>query len=497
MTSKVPQGRLIALAQEQLAQIRPRTVLIACAAGYALWSWIRSLCRPRFRQVKGWPFLGILPYINGGKDFVTFVEKCASEIGQDGVFEFQLAGERTVVFCNWEAAKPIFDARPYKVTRGAKFERVKKEVDGVFFAEGAMWRRHRQLVAPAFHQKALQNYVPSVKLSVTKFVDYLVEASGQTVNMSELLPRMTSCVLIAALSGSNIESFQSVASLPLVEQIPKTFAALVLRMFAPFPYWKIPLVGKLCPHVKDLERFKELTSDLIDKSLKEAENGKTLLAKLADAHEGDKLTREELVGAVQTLFAAGTDTTALTLAWAFYELSRDIALQEELAKEASTILSEGGDAMAQSQKLVLCTAVWNETLRLHAVGAFLLFTLQVDMEVQGKKLEAGQDVVVAIRYIAQHSEEMLALGDDVCTWNPKRWIDAQGGLKRVPMLDLMFGHGSRYCVGKSLATLEGVMTIAEVSRRIKLDPCTYAVKEVNNFTAAPEPDITVCIHARK
>jgi len=495
------QVRFFAHAQvlEQLGRLQPRTVVVACAAGYALWSWIRSLLRPRFPQVRGWPFLGILPYINGGKDILTFVEKCADEIGQDGVFEYELVGERTVVCCNWETAKPILDARPYKVTRTAMFKRIKKEIQGVFVAEGAMWRRHRQLIAPAFHQRALQNYMPSVKLSVTKFVDYLVESSGQMVNMSQLLPVLSSCVLIAAMSGSHIDSFQSVASLPIVAQVPKVFAAAVLRMFAPVPYWELPFVGRLCPHVEVFERFRQLTVELIDKSLgpTEAENGKTLLAKLAEAHEGDKLTRMELVGAVQTLFAAGIDTTALTLAWAFYELSKNATLQEEVAKEAASVLLEGGDAIAQSEKLSLCTAVWNETLRLHNVAQWLVLTLQVDMEVHGKKLRAGQEVAVLTRYIAQHSDEMKALGDDIYTWNPKRWIDAKGGLKKVPMLDLMFGHGSRFCVGKNLANLEGVMTIAEVCRRIKFDPCTYAVKEVHNFTTAPEPDITVCIHARQ
>mmetsp|Transcript_9813 Transcript_9813/g.17754 ORF Transcript_9813/g.17754 Transcript_9813/m.17754 type:complete len:504 (+) Transcript_9813:81-1592(+) len=481
-----------------------RVLLAACATGYVVWKCIRGALRKRrFPKVKGWPLLGVLPYIKGGKAMVTCAEQWAAEIGsQEGAFEVNIAGKEFVFVCSWDVAKPVFDARPYKVGRTVLFRRLADEVNGVFMAEGSKWRRHRQLVAPAFHSRAMQNYVPAVKTIVAKFVQNLADLAGEPgtpkVNLSQLCPRLTSSILISTLSGEMVEAFTdaSLAHAPLVSQVDKFFTAIMARMYAPVEYWKLPGIGAWFPHCKEITRMNALIADLIERTMAKGLSGTTLLDKLTEAHEGDKLSKDELIGNVGTLFAAGTDTTASTLVWAFYELSMQPELQEELAREARAVLPQGLNTMEQLEQLTLAKAVWWESMRLHTPAPFMAFTLNVEVEVAGRLLPPGTNVSMLNRYMINNSEEMRALGSDLDVWRPKRWLDGAGGLKKVAMADLFFGHGARTCVGKMLAILEGVCTIAEVCRHFRIAKCAYAVHEVQNFTSTAEPDVVLSMEPR-
>ena len=126
---------------------------ITISAGIAgvallLYKTLKAAPVQRFKMAKGVPFLGILLEMEGGKKYLQTFERLADEIGDEGVFEATLLGERQVVVCTCEEVKKVMELRPSKLRRDVHLDNIKDIFNRVFNAEGADWKRHRRLTAP-------------------------------------------------------------------------------------------------------------------------------------------------------------------------------------------------------------------------------------------------------------------------------------------------------------------------------------------------------------
>ena len=453
--------------------------------------WRDASRMPQFKKAKGVPFFGILFQIAGGLQIVRVLEDWASKIGDEGVFEVTLVGQRSLVVCNWEQAKKVLEPRPSKVRRTKDFESFKEMVDGLFLAEGAQWKRHRQLLGPAFHPKMIPNYLPLACSVVDMLGAHLSTSAGGKLNISKLMQRTTSSILVKVLTGNDI--FSSDFLPHLLNQLDSIGEIAIARVVCPVPYWKIPLLRSILPSNKTVERMNQMFAEIIDKAGADPE-GKTLLSKMVEAHDGDKLSHQELLGNVGTLLIAGTDTTSITVSWACYELSHRPDLQASIAAEVERVAPRGVSTAEQVEELKLARAVWNETLRIHSPGPYLILTTLTDLELAGKTVPAGTNIFCLDRYCSRHSDKTKEiLGEDLDAWRPERWFDKSKNLQKFAPLDTLgsFGYGSRSCLGKHLADLEGTLLISEVCRRIKMAPCEHKIYEVTEFTTHPDQDIVL------
>lgn len=78
----------------------------------------------------------------------------------------------------------------------------------------------------------------------------------------------------------------------------------------------------------------------------------------------------------------GHDTTAETMCYALYELSRHSKVQEKLFQELISMIGENGEVTNETLKaMTYLQAVINETLRLHPVGPIIEKQLASDVEI--------------------------------------------------------------------------------------------------------------------
>ena len=454
-------------------------------------SQLKASAVQRFKMAKGLPFFGIGLEIEGGKYIARVMERLADEIGDEGVFEATMFGQRIVFVCSWEEAKKMMEPRPSKVRRIKNFDNIKALVNGLFLAEGRDWKRQRRLTAPAFHPKAVQNYLPAIAKVIRQVGERAAEecsgADGK-INISPLMKLSTSAVLVTSLTG--IDIFSSDYLPVMAKQVDAFFNVLQTRYVMP-PYWKIPILGDMLPSTRDAKQMRKMIEDLIQKTGHDPE-GKTLLSKLKEAQDEDKLTHEELVGSVITLFTGGTDTTANTATWALYLLSKRPDLQDRLAAEASAVAPDGVQTSAQVEQMKLARAVWKETLRLYMPASFLVFTTLTSFELAGRTVPPDTNVFILLRTIFNKCPDIKKiLGDDLHLWNPDRWLNSKGDVHEFPLDGLAFGYGARTCVGKHLADDEGILLISEVCRRIQMEPCVYEAEEISNFANGPDRDIVL------
>merc|ERR1712087_824211 len=137
----------------------------------------------------------------------------------------------------------------------------------------------------------------------------------------------------------------------------------------------------------------------------EDDERESLLGKLIHV-EGDKLIHEELIENMGVLFLAGTDTTSISLAWAFHYLALRPELLQKLANEVRKTAPRGVQAREQLQSMLLLRAVWAEVLRLRGPAPTLELSTTEPTELLGRVLPAGTSVTMATRYMQWHASEM-------------------------------------------------------------------------------------------
>ncbi|CAN1303646.1 Cytochrome P450 93A3 [Linum perenne] len=154
---------------------------------------------------------------------------------------------------------------------------------------------------------------------------------------------------------------------------------------------------------------------------------------------------------VQDIFAAGTDTSAITTEWALAELINHLDILTKLQQEIDSVV--GKSRMVQEldiPNLPYLQAVVKETLRLHPTGPLIVRESTEDCEIQGYNISARTRLFVNVWAIGRdpnHWEEPLE-------FRPERFIDGKGSHVEVRGQHfemLPFGSGKRGCPGTTLA----------------------------------------------
>ncbi|XP_039125664.1 cytochrome P450 93A3-like [Dioscorea cayenensis subsp. rotundata] len=184
---------------------------------------------------------------------------------------------------------------------------------------------------------------------------------------------------------------------------------------------------------------------------------KDILDILLDIHKDEnaemKLSLENIKAYILDIFAAGTDTSALTIEWALSELINNPSVLEKLREEIDTVVGKNRlISEADISSMPYLQAIVKETLRLHPTGPMTVRECTKDCEINGYNIQAKTRLFVNI----------WAIGRDPDYWKeplkfmPERFmeegcngIDVRG--QHFHMLP--FGSGRRVCPGASLALL--------------------------------------------
>ncbi|XP_052160422.1 cytochrome P450 93A3-like [Oryza glaberrima] len=236
-----------------------------------------------------------------------------------------------------------------------------------------------------------------------------------------------------------------------------------------FKYWDVQGLGKRIDAVHrkfDAMMERILTAREAKRKLRRQaaadgeDDEKDLLDMLFDMHEDEaaemRLTRDNIKAFMLDIFAAGTDTTTITLEWALSELINNPPVLRKLQAELDAVV--GGARLADESdipSLPYLQAVAKETLRLHPTGPLVVRRSLERATVAGYDVPAGATVFVNV----------WAIGRDAAWWpeptafRPERFVSGGGGggtaadVRGQHFHLLPFGSGRRICPGASLAML--------------------------------------------
>lgn len=190
----------------------------------------------------------------------------------------------------------------------------------------------------------------------------------------------------------------------------------------------------------------------------EREGGSALLGMLMQARDeeiGETIPDGQIRDEVTTLYLAGHETMAVTLAWTWYLLSKDPAV----ARGGVARPRRQGPRHRGPSKLAYTRMVADETLRLYP-AAWMLSRTAVDDDVIGNyRVPAGLTVFLS-PYVTHRRPELWP--------NPEGFAPGDDN-GRPRFAYFPFGGDPRLCIGNNVALMEATLIIAMTMQRFRLD----------------------------
>ena len=386
-------------------------------------------------------------------------------------FRFRNVRREVVVIADPEAIAAMLRDRPDGFLRTARLASIAREMgfDGVFTANGNDWRRQRPMVMAGLDPAHIKSYFPALVRVTQRFAGRWgrAAASHASIDLQADLMRYTVDVTAGLAFGADINTIESDEEV-IQRHLDKVLPALFRRLMAPVSYWRylrLPADRALGRHLGELHRavdgfIRAARARMAANPKLRKEPTNLIEAMIAARDTPDSgVDDSNVAGNVLTMLLAGEDTTANTLAWMIYLLSRNPAALARARDEVDAVL--GSDNMPsryeQLAKLPFVEACINETMRLRPVAPLIITEAARDTVVAGIEIPARQLVMCLMRPGATDERHFI----DAQAFQPERWLDSTAksatSAKRVSM---PFGAGPRLCPGRYLAILEMKMVIA-------------------------------------
>ncbi|GKD06830.1 probable (S)-N-methylcoclaurine 3'-hydroxylase isozyme 2 [Tanacetum coccineum] len=192
-------------------------------------------------------------------------------------------------------------------------------------------------------------------------------------------------------------------------------------------------------------------------------------------HKG--YTNQQINPLMQEIFAAGTETTTLTIEWLVAEL---LINQNAMQKAKDEITQHIHGKVVKDSDLACLSyleACYKETLRLHPPGPFLVPRKAMQTcEVMGYTIPKDSQIMVNVWAISHDP----SIWDDPCSFKPERFMGSNMSYKGKDFEFLPFGSGRRMCPGESMASKKILLIVASLVRNFDwFLPDNMNLKEIN------------------
>ncbi len=223
------------------------------------------------------------------------------------------------------------------------------------------------------------------------------------------------------------------------------------------------------------------------------EGGDDLLSMLMEARDeetGETMSDRQIRDEVTTIYLAGHETTAVTLAWAWYLLSKSPDVARQVREEVSLVLGDRTPGIEDLPNLTYTRMVLDETLRLYPAAWMISRTAVEEDEIGGYRIPAGHTLFLSPYFTHRRTD----LWPNPEGFDPERFAPENGN-GRPRFAYYPFGGGPRLCIGNNFALMEATLIVAMVMQRYRLDLMPgQTVKAHPKGTLRPRPGVWMMPH---
>lgn len=349
--------------------------------------------------------------------------------------------------------------------------------NGLLVSEGGFWLRQRRIAQPAFHKRRIDAFADRMVIAASAIADEWEDhaASGAPFDVAHDMMRLTLRVvqetLLGAAPSEDADRIGEAVSL-LLHEINARFS----RVFN--PPQRLPIARNL-RFAESLRVLDENVHRMI--AARRAAPGQddllSMLLEARDEESGEGMDDRQLRDEVMTIFLAGHETTANALSWTFYLLGRHPEVARKLRKELAEVLGGRPPTAEDVPSLRYTRMVFSEALRLYPPAWILARAPIEDEELDGLFLPAGARLFMSPWVTHRHP----AIWRDPEGFDPERFADPTA-VDRFAFFP--FGGGPRLCIGHSFAMMEGLLVLATLASRFRLEL-------VPGHPVTPEPLVTL------
>ena len=175
-----------------------------------------------------------------------------------------------------------------------------------------------------------------------------------------------------------------------------------------------------------------------------------------DSRMSDEMVRDEAV----SLYIAGHETTATTLTYALYLVSRHPEVEKRFHAELDDVLGDRDATLDDLPRLPLTDQIIRETLRLYPPVWGFSRMVFAPIELDGHVIPPGVTVMVSA-LITQRDPRWF---DNPLEFRPDRWTsEFRSALPQFAYFP--FGGGQHQCIGQGFAWMEAKIALATLGRR--------------------------------
>lgn len=383
---------------------------------------------------------------------------------------------RTVVVANPQLAKQVFTTSPEEL--GNIYPNLSRFFGSgsVFALDGDDHRQRRRLLAPPFHGKSIKNYEDIIEEETLREIASWPEGRAFPTLPSTM--RITLNAILRAVFGAEGAELDQLRRIipPWVTlgsrlaQLPKP-----TRTYGRYSPW-----GRLVEWRRqyDLIIDKLVDNELADPAFEERADVLALMLR-STYEDGTAMSRKDIGDELLTLLAAGHETAAATLAWAFERLSRHPDVLAALVAEAETDDNELRQATileVQRNRTVIDLAGRHVYAPVYRLGDWVL--------------PRGHSIIVSIGQMHTNADAF----PDPDRFDPQRFI----GSKPSSFAWIPFGGGSRRCVGAVFANTEMDVVLRTVLRHFTIQTTTAPGEKWHSRGVAftPKDGGRIVVHRR-
>ncbi|WP_204808651.1 cytochrome P450 [Mycobacterium riyadhense] len=321
----------------------------------------------------------------------------------------------------------------------------------VFALDGDDHRRRRRLLAPPFHGKSMKNYEALIEEETLRETANWPE--GQPFPTLPSMNHITLNAILRAIFGADGAELDELRRLiPPWVTLGSRLAAMPKprRNYGRFGPW-----GRLAEYRRQYDLVIDKLIDYEKSDPNFADRTDVLALMLRSTYDdGSVMSRKDIGDELLTLLAAGHETTASTLAWAFERLTRHPDVLAALVDEADN----GGGELRQAAIL--------EVQRSRTVIDFAARRVYPEVYQLGEwVIPRGDSIIVNIAWIHERPEVF----PNPERFDPQRYI---GGGKPSAFAWIPFGGGTRRCVGAAFANMEMDVVLRTVLRHFTIETTT-------------------------
>ncbi len=402
-----------------------------------------------------------------------------------------------VVLVDPELIKQVFTGDPDVLHAGEANRSLELLVGqrSLLLLDGPEHLRHRRMLLPPFHGARMHAYAETMRAITEEAL--VAWREWQTFALHPTMQAITLEIILRTVFGLDRGSRHDELSTGLTSLFGHITSPLGMLMMVPTFQRNLGPLTPWAAFQRDKARVDEMIYAEISERRAELANPsgrrrEDVLSMLLDAkdEQGEGLSDRDLRDELMTLLAAGHETTATSLCWAFERILNHPEVEARLRAELAGVAHNRALTPEDLPRLEYLDATIKEVLRMRPVIPTVARMLKAPLKLGKWDLPAGVLVAPAINVIHQRED----FYPEPMSFKPERFL----GKKQDPYTYFPFGGGTRRCIGMAFANYEMKIVLATVLRRTKLKlarPGPLSI-QLRTFVMAPRGGTRVVFEKR-